>query len=128
MALRDQIRVLVVDDMSVSRGLLTQALDQLGVRNYATASSGAEAIAYLQRTPVHLVVSDYNMPGMDGLELLQQLRASAATARTGFIMVTGTEDRNVIQRGAALGMNNYLPKPFTAATVRDCIEKVFGRL
>lgn len=128
MSLRDKLKILVVDDMAVSRGLLTQALDQLNIRNYDYVSDGQEAIQYLSRTPVHLVISDYNMPGMDGLSLLRAIRSTASTAKTGFIMVTGSEDASVIQQGAQLGMNNFLKKPFTAANLRECIEKVFGRL
>ncbi|MDF0600072.1 response regulator [Psychromarinibacter sp. C21-152] len=128
MSLREKLKILVVDDMAVSRGLLTQALDQLNIRNYDYVSNGQEAMQYLSRTPVHLVISDYNMPEMDGLGLLRAIRSSAATSKTGFIMVTGSEDARVIQQGAQLGMNNFLKKPFTAANLRECIEKVFGRL
>ncbi|WP_172293907.1 response regulator [Pseudoruegeria sp. HB172150] len=128
MSLRDKLKILVVDDMAVSRGLLTQALDQLNIKNYDYVSNGQEAIHYLSRTPVHLVISDYNMPQMDGLGLLRAIRSTASTAKTGFIMVTGSEDARVIQQGAQLGMNNFLKKPFTAANLRECIEKVFGRL
>ncbi len=128
MSLRDKIKILVVDDMAVSRGLLTQALDQLSIKNYDYVSNGVEAVDYLSKTQVHLVISDYNMPQMDGLGLLKAMRSTAATAKTGFIMVTGSEDGTVIQKGAQLGMNNFLKKPFTAANLRECIEKVFGRL
>jgi two-component system chemotaxis response regulator CheY len=128
MSLRDQLKVLVVDDMAVSRGLLTQALDQIRVANYEYASNGEEAMAYLCRTPVHLVISDYNMPKMDGLGLLRAMRTTPATAKLGFIMVTGSEDSNLISLGQNLGMNNFLRKPFTATNLQACIEKVFGRL
>ena len=128
MSLREQLRILVVDDMAVSRGLLTQALDQLRISNYKYVANGEEAVQFLQRTPVHLVISDYNMPVMDGLALLRAIRSTAATAKLGFIMVTGSEDSSLIQQGAALGMNNFLRKPFDAASLQNCIEKVFGRL
>lgn len=128
MSLREKLRILVVDDMAVSRGLLTQALDQLRITNYEYVGDGLEAMQYLMRKPVHLVISDYNMPNMDGLGLLQKMRTTAQTAKTGFIMVTGSEDANLIQKGAAMGMNNFLKKPFTADSLQTCIEKVFGRL
>jgi two-component system, chemotaxis family, chemotaxis protein CheY len=67
MALRDQIRIMVVDDMSTSRGLITQALDAFGIGNVASASDGAGALKELEAKPVYLVISGYNMPGMDGL-------------------------------------------------------------
>ena len=72
MALRDQLRILVVDDMSTSRGLITQALDSFGIRNIAVAEDGANALQALSKSPAHLVISDYNMPQMDGLELLKE--------------------------------------------------------
>ncbi len=128
MSLREQLRILVVDDMAVSRGLLTQALDQLRIENYKYVANGVEAVEFLKRTQVHLVISDYNMPEMDGLGLLRAIRSTAAIAKLGFIMVTGSEDNSVIQQGAALGMNNFLRKPFDAPSLQNCIEKVFGRL
>jgi len=128
MSLREKLRILVVDDMAVSRGLLTQALDILRVENYKYVENGQEAMEFLQKTPVHLVISDYNMPIMDGLGLLRSIRSTAATAKIGFIMVTGSNDSNLIQKGAALGMNNFLRKPFDAEALKNCIEKVFGRL
>ena len=128
MSLREKLKILVVDDMSVSRGLLTQALDQLRVENYQTASSGDEAMRMLEGNPVHLVISDFNMPGMDGLGLLQKIRQTPATAKLGFILVSGSVDANLVNQGASLGMNNYLKKPFSTADMQNCIEKVFGRL
>jgi two-component system chemotaxis response regulator CheY len=128
MALRDQLRVLVVDDMATSRGLITQALDALGISNVATASDGRSALSSLAASPVHLVISDYNMPEMDGLQLLQTLRANPATQRTGFLLITGRADASVIDRGRALGMNNYIKKPFTPDDMKGAIEAVFGRL
>ncbi|MCL4105391.1 UNVERIFIED_CONTAM: hypothetical protein GTU68_055522 [Idotea baltica] len=128
MSIRDQIRILVVDDMSTSRGLLTQALDAFGVRNIAAVDNGKEAMQSLAKSPVHLVISDYNMPEMDGLHLLQAMRASPATAKTGFILVTGRADQVIMETGKKLGMNNYLLKPFEPAGLRTCIEAVVGRL
>ncbi len=128
MSLRDMLHVMVVDDMSTSRALITQALDWMGVRNYQTQNDGAAALAQLTRAPVHLVISDYNMPNMDGLGLLQGLRQSAATQGIGFILVTGRADATIIQRGQQLGMNNFIQKPFEPPAMRACIEQVVGRL
>lgn len=128
MSLREKLRVLVVDDMSVSRGLLEQALDQIGMKNVAYATDGMNALEKISKSPVHLVISDFNMPNMDGLQLLERLRKHPATQKTGFILVTGTEDRAVIERGKGLGMNNYIPKPFTPQTLQACIERVTGKL
>ena len=119
---------MVVDDMSTSRGLITQSLDALGVRNVATAGDGKAAISDISAAPVHLVISDYNMPGMDGLHLLQHLRQSPATQRTGFLLITGKPDPQVIEAGKKLGMNNYLAKPFETADLKTAIEAIVGPL
>ncbi|MEZ5686278.1 MAG: response regulator [Paracoccaceae bacterium] len=128
MALRDQLRILVVDDMSTSRGLITQALDAMGIRQIGYATDGPGALQILEKTPVHLVISDYNMPGMDGLQLLHALRSNARTARMGFILITGRADKEIIETGRRLGMNNFIKKPFEPQDLRTCIEAVVGRL
>ncbi|WP_415183593.1 response regulator [Phaeovulum sp.] len=128
MALRDQIRAMVVDDMSTSRGLITQALDSMGVRQVSYASNGPEALAMMAKNPAHLVLSDYNMPGMDGLQLLQALRTNPKTKGTGFILISGRPNQDIIDSGRRLGMNNFLKKPFTPPDLRACIEAVVGRL
>lgn len=128
MALRDQLRILVVDDMSTSRGLILQALDSFGISNVESASDGLEAMHALKQRPAHLVISDYNMPGMDGLHLLQHMRHDPSTRATGFILVTGKADAQVIGTGKQLGMNNFLKKPFTPPEMRQCIEAVVGKL
>lgn len=128
MALRDQIRIMVVDDMSTSRGLITQALDAFGVRNVTTAENGKQALQVLASKPAHLVISDYNMPEMDGLQLLHYLRATPKTKGVGFILITGRAEQQIIDHGKKLGMNNYLKKPFQPDDLRNCIETVVGRL
>lgn len=128
MALRDQIRIMVVDDMSTSRGLITQALDGFGVRNVSTAENGKQALQILASKPVHLVISDYNMPEMDGLQLLHYLRATPKTQKVGFVLITGRAEKQIIDHGKKLGMNNYLKKPFQPDDLRNCIEAVVGRL
>lgn len=128
MALRDQIRIMVVDDMSTSRGIITQTLDGFGVRHVSTAEDGANALELLARAPVHLVISDYNMPNMDGLKLLHNLRNGPKTKGIGFILITGRAEQQIIDYGRKLGMNNYLKKPFEANDLRKCIETVVGPL
>ena len=128
MSLRDELRIMVVDDMSTSRGLIVQALEWMGIKHIAESADGNAAAAALSRAPVHLVLSDYNMPGMDGLGLLQKLRSTPATARTGFILVTGRADQALVAEGQRLGMNNLIKKPFTPQALKDCIERVVGRL
>ena len=128
MSIRDKLRILVVDDMSTSRGLITQALDTIGITNYWTENDGQVALKWLAANPVHLVLSDFNMPNMDGLQLLESIRRHAPIANTGFILVTGRADQEIVSRGTQLRMNNFIKKPFTVPQIRDCIEKVVGRL
>lgn len=128
MALRDQIRILVVDDMSTSRGLIIQALEGFGVSNIASADNGKAALQTLAKAPVHLVISDYNMPEMDGLHLLHHLRSDPKTQNIGFVLITGRAEQQIIDQGKKLRMNNYLPKPFEPDDLRKCIETVVGRL
>lgn len=128
MSLKDQLHVMVVDDMSTSRGLIVQALEWMGIRNIAIEEDGRAAFRTLSARPVHLVISDYNMPGADGLALLEGLRRNKATQKIGFILVTGKADRAVLQRGQSLGMNNYITKPFEPQAMKGCIERVVGPL
>lgn len=128
MSLREKLRVMVVDDMATSRGLITQALDSIGIRNVATASDGKSAIAAIARAPVHLVISDYNMPEMDGLHLLHYLRSTSQTQKIGFLLITGRADPAIINKGKQLGMNNYIAKPFQPADLKSAIESIVGRL
>ncbi|WP_278923840.1 MULTISPECIES: response regulator [Pseudophaeobacter] len=128
MSLKDSLRVMVVDDMSTSRGIITQCLDELGIKNYMVENNGQSAFQKLTTTPVHLVLSDYNMPGMDGLGLLQAVRTNQVTQRLGFILVTGKPTPEIIEVGKKLGLNNIIRKPFTVATMKQAIEQVVGRL
>lgn len=128
MSLKDTLRVMVVDDMGVSRGLLIQALEEMGIWKNQAENDGRVALTKLMAEPVHLVLSDYNMPGMDGLELLRALRQNRTTARVGFILVTGNPTPDLVTKGKALGLNNIIKKPFTTASMKQCIESVVGRL
>ncbi|PIE07306.1 MAG: hypothetical protein CSA74_07950 [Rhodobacterales bacterium] len=128
MSLRDQLRIMVVDDMSTSRGLITQALDGLGIRQVESAADGASALQRIGSWPVHLVISDMNMPGMNGLQLLHALRSNPKTRQVGFLLITGKADRQIIETGKKLGMNNFLAKPFQPKDLVTAIEAITGRL
>lgn len=128
MALRDRLRVMVVDDMSVSRGLLVNALEGFGISYVTHERDGQDALKTMLSNPVHLVISDFNMPNMNGLELLRAIRTNKAIQKTGFIMVTGSDKAELIQAGKKLGMNNYLKKPFNESDLRKCVEAVVGKL
>lgn len=128
MSLRSTLRVMIVDDMGVSRGLLVQAIEEIGIWKNLAENDGQAAFQKLIADPVHLVLSDYNMPGMDGLQLLQALRQNRSTARIGFILVTGSPTPDLVTRGKALGLNNIIKKPFSTASLKQCIESVVGPL
>ncbi|WP_308915101.1 response regulator [Jannaschia sp. LMIT008] len=128
MSVRDKLRVLVVDDTSTSRGLILQALDGFGVRHVEYAEDGEKALESLGRRPVHLIISDYNMPNMDGLRLLHAVRSNAATAKTGFLLISGRADDALLEAGKKLRMNNFLTKPFQPSDLRAAVESVVGRL
>ena len=128
MNLRDSLRVIVIDDMSVSRALITQSLEDLGITKYQTENDGRAALGKLVAAPVHLVLCDMNMPGMNGLELLHALRNTKTTARIGFILITGQPTPELLRIGQELGLNNLIRKPFTTATMKASIERVVGPL
>jgi len=128
MTLRDTLKVLVVDDMPTSRGLIVQALEEMKVWNNSTENNGKTAFERLAREPVHLILSDMNMPVMDGLELLRHVRQNRATKGVGFILITGKPTPELVAKGRELGMNNMIKKPFTTAQLQACIEQVVGPL
>jgi two-component system chemotaxis response regulator CheY len=128
MSLKDSLRVMVVDDMSVSRALISQSLEEIGIKHVATEGDSKAALGKLAANPVHLVISDMNMPGLTGLDLLGALRSNRATQRIGFILITGTPTPEILQKGQQLGLNNLIRKPFTTATVKASIERVVGPL
>lgn len=128
MSLKENLRIMIVDDMSVSRALIAQSLDEIGIKHYATENDAKVALGKLAANPVHLVISDMNMPGMNGLQLLRALRSAKTTQRIGFILITGTPSPDIVREGQQLGLNNMVRKPFTSATVKAAIESVVGRL
>ncbi|MDH5797197.1 MAG: response regulator [Paracoccaceae bacterium] len=128
MSLRHDLKVAVVDDTAVSRSLITQALDAIGITNHSSFNEAETAFRNMVVSPVHLVISDFNMPGINGLQLLQALRRHPVTQKTGFVLVTGRPDQQVIDQGRKLAMNNFIKKPFSTEELRQCIETVVGRL
>ena len=122
------IRTLVVDDQLTMRALVRSGLRDLGFQQVEEAADGEAALRSLVASPVHLVISDYNMPKLDGLGLLRAVRAHPPLKSTAFIMLTGRADADLVKRAAQYGVNNYLVKPFTVANLKQKIEEVFGAL
>ena len=128
MGIKQSLQVMVVDDMAASRALITNALDEIGIANYRVENDGQSALQKLVAQPCHLVISDYNMPNLDGLGLLKGLRGNRITQRIGFILITGKASSDVVSAGQQYGMNNLIKKPFTSAQVKDAIQRVVGVL
>jgi two-component system chemotaxis response regulator CheY len=122
------INVLVVDDQQTIRSLVRSGLQQLGFGEIREAVDGEEGLRQMLIKPAQLVISDYNMPKLDGLGLLRAIRAHPPIRTTAVIMLTGRADKDLVQRAVQFGVNNYLVKPFTVATLKDKIEAVFGVL
>ncbi len=128
MSIANQIRVLVVDDTSTSRMLIRDGLEQMGVRQIFFAHDGEQALQFMMSTPAHLIISDVNMPKLDGLGLLKAIRNYMPTKKVPFIMLTGRSDRAVLESAMKLGVNNYLTKPFTVEALKKALEAVVGKL
>jgi two-component system chemotaxis response regulator CheY len=123
------LRVLVVDDQQTIRSLVRSGLQQLGVTNVSEAADGEDGLrAMLVPQPPNLIISDFNMPKLDGLGLLRAVRAHEPIKATAYIMLTGRADTDLVKRAAQFGANNYLVKPFTVATLKEKIESVFGTI
>ena len=126
MALNTAIPVLIVDDYSTMLRIIRNLLKQLGFEEVDDASDGTAALARLKNRKYGLVISDWNMEPMTGYELLRHVRADEALRTTPFIMVTAeSKTENVIAAKKA-GVNNYIVKPFNAATLKSKIEAVCG--
>ncbi|MBS0995316.1 response regulator [Gluconobacter cerinus] len=118
--------VLLVDDQTSIRSLLRNSLVQLGFVKVSGVRNGLEALEHLNANSTHLIISDFNMPDMDGLELLKAVRASSTIGKTGFIMLTGQANKELVQQAISAGVNNFLAKPFTTSSLKSRIEAVFG--
>jgi two-component system chemotaxis response regulator CheY len=122
------MKVMVVDDQASMRAMIRRALQDFGFEDVRDAPGAIEALSAVRSDRVHLIISDLNMPEMDGLQFLEEVRKDAVIGKTVFIMLTGSSDREIVQKAAALGVNNYLVKPFAPAALKEKIERVFGEL
>ncbi|MEQ1788991.1 MAG: response regulator [Rickettsiales bacterium] len=120
------MRILVVDDYSTMRRIIKNLLKQLGFDNVEEASDGGDAFKKVQEKPAGLIISDWNMEPMTGMELLKLVRAHATLKNTPFIMVTAeSKPENVIAAKQA-GVSNYIVKPFNAETLKTKMTSVIG--
>ena len=121
-------RFLVVDDFSTMRRIVRNLLKELGYTNVEEAEDGAAALQRLKGDHFDFVVSDWNMPNMTGLQLLQAIRADAALKATPVLMITAEARKENIIEAAQAGANGYIVKPFTAATLDEKLAKIFKNL
>lgn len=121
------ISFLIVDDISAMRSAVKTLLIQLGAQHVEQASNGVEALKLLRHGGIDVVLSDWNMPVMSGIELLQKMRADPVLAKTPFVLVTAESNRDQIRKAIEAGVNGILVKPFAAARLADCIQRAQGR-
>lgn len=123
-----ELRFLVVDDFSTMRRIVRNLLKELGFNDVEEAEDGADALVKLKAAPFDFVISDWNMPNMDGLSLLQTIRADGAMAAMPVLMVTAEAKKENIVAAAQEGASGYVVKPFTAATLEEKLSKIFDKL
>lgn len=122
------MRILVVDDFSTMRRIVRNLLADLGFDNIVEAEDGAPALQIMKSEAIDFVVTDWNMPGMTGIELLKAIRAEPRCAKVPVLMVTAEARRDQILEAAQAGVNGYVIKPFNAATLKEKLDKIFERL
>lgn len=127
-ALDKNMKVLVVDDFSTMRRIIKNLLRDLGFTNISEADDGSTALPMLKDGDFDFVVTDWNMPGMQGIDLLKAIRADAKLSHIPVLMVTAEAKKEQIVMAAQAGVNGYIVKPFTAATLNTKLDKIFERL
>ncbi len=120
------LRFLVVDDFSTMRRIVKNFLVDLGYSNITEADDGNTALPILKAGGIDFLVTDWNMPGMPGLDLLKAVRADPALAKLPVLLVTAEAKREQIVEAAQAGVNGYVVKPFTALTLKEKIEKILA--
>ncbi len=122
------LKVLVADDFATMRKIVRNILKQIGFEHILEAEDGAAALLLIKQEKVGLVVTDWNMPNMSGLELLQALRRDPETAKVPVLMVTAEGLKENVLEAVKAGVNNYVVKPFTAEVLEEKIEAIFRKL
>ena len=121
------MKILIVDDFSTMRRIVKNLLADLGHNNTAEADDGKTAWPMLKGGGFDFVVTDWNMPGISGIELLKLIRSDAELKSVAVLMVTAEAQREQIIEAAKAGVNGYIIKPFTAVTLKEKIDKIFQR-
>jgi two-component system chemotaxis response regulator CheY len=119
-------KFLVVDDFSTMRRIIKNLLHDLGYHHVDEADDGKTALPMLKGGNYDFLVTDWNMPGMPGIELLKQVRADPALSKLPVLMLTAEAKREQIVEAAQAGVSGYVIKPFTAATLKEKLDKIFA--
>jgi two-component system chemotaxis response regulator CheY len=119
------MKVLVVDDFATMRRIIKNVLKQIGFTNVVEADDGTTALSVLKDNRVDLIISDWNMPKMTGLDFLKRVRGDESTKDIPFVMVTAEAQKDNVLQAVQAGVSNYIVKPFTADTVKEKLAKVF---
>ncbi len=122
------MNILIVDDFSTMRRIIKNLLRDLGFTNTSEADDGTTALPMLKTGKFDFLVTDWNMPGMQGIDLLKEVRSDPNLASMPVLMVTAESKRDQIVEAAQAGVNGYVVKPFTAATLKEKIDKIFERI
>lgn len=122
------IRFLIVDDFATMRRIVRNLLKDLGFHNAEEAEDGQDALNKLRQMPFDFVISDWNMPNIDGLELLSAIRSTPETSTMPVLMVTAEARKENIIAAAQAGASGYVVKPFTAATLEEKLNKIFEKI
>lgn len=122
------LKVLVVDDMSTMRRIIKNVLKQIGFSDLVEAENGQDALAKLKAGDIGFIVSDWNMPVMQGIDLLRAVRADAELKHLPFLMVTAEAQKDNIIQAVQAGVSNYVVKPFTAEALQAKLEKIFANV
>ena len=120
------MKFLVVDDFSTMRRIVKNLLHDLGYPNVTEADDGKTALPMLQAGGFDFLISDWNMPGMSGLDLIKAVRSDAKLAKLPVLMLTAEAKREQIIEAAQAGVNGYVIKPFTAETLKEKLDKILG--
>jgi two-component system chemotaxis response regulator CheY len=120
------MKFLVVDDYSTMRRIVKNLLHDLGYANVAEADDGKTALPLLQNGSFDFLITDWNMPGMPGLDLLKAVRSNEKLKKLPVLMLTAEAKREQIVEAAQAGVSGYVIKPFTAVTLKEKIDKILG--
>jgi two-component system chemotaxis response regulator CheY len=120
------MKILIVDDFATMRRILKNTLKQIGLTNIIEADDGTTALKELENTKVDLIISDWNMPKMSGIELLKAVRGNSELKDLPFLMVTAEAQKQNVIEAVQAGVSNYVVKPFTPEAISEKLKKIFG--